>query len=109
MVRGWRILVLKDCCMWDEVNCNLFPKTATVYRQTGIPVMEAFLASMKSHKNIKLHIDFKTLVLTSQLVLDISENGNNKCGLSIGNEMRQLINGEVIAFDTSVMHEDAVN
>jgi len=35
-------------------------------------------------------------------------SGNNKCRLTIGDETRQWINGEMMVFDTSLMH-DAIN
>ena len=105
---GWSTLVLKDRGMWDEVNCNLFPKTAKAVLGSGIPATEVFFASMKPNTDIKLHSDFTNFVLTSHLAIDIPENGNNKCRLSIGDETRQWMNGEVTLFDTSMMH-DAVN
>ena len=105
---GWSTLVLKDRGIWDEVNCNLFPKTAKAVHASGIPATEVFFASMKPRTDIKLHSDFTNFVLTSHLAIDIPENGNNKCRLSIGDETRQWINGEVMVFDTSIMH-DAIN
>ena len=47
-------------------------------------------------------------VLTSHLAVDIPYSGENKCRLTVGDETRQWINGEVSLFDTSIMH-DAVN
>ncbi len=105
---GWSTLVLKDRGMWDEVNCNLFPKTAKLVEKSGIPATEVFFASMKPRTDIKLHSDFTNFVLTSHLAIDIPENGNNKCRLSIGDETREWKNGEVMVFDTSLMH-DAIN
>ena len=40
--------------------------------------------------------------------MEIPENGKNKCRLTIGDETREWRNGEVMVFDTSLMH-DAVN
>jgi aspartate beta-hydroxylase len=105
---GWSTLVLKDRGIWDEVNCNLFPKTAQAVYNCGIPATEVFFAAMKPSTDIKLHSDFTNFVLTSHLAIDIPENGNNKCRLTIGDETRQWINGEVMVFDTSLMH-DAIN
>mmetsp|Transcript_10075 Transcript_10075/g.11710 ORF Transcript_10075/g.11710 Transcript_10075/m.11710 type:complete len:405 (+) Transcript_10075:118-1332(+) len=105
---GWSTLVLMNRGMWDETNCNLFPKTAKAVRDCGVPATEIFFASMKPHSDIKLHSDFTNFVLTSHLAVDIPENGNNKCRLTIGDETRQWINGEVMLFDTSIMH-DAIN
>lgn len=47
-------------------------------------------------------------MLTSHLPLVVPENGNNKCRLSVGDESRQWMEGKVILFDTSILH-DAIN
>jgi len=105
---GWKTLVLMDRGMWDSVNCNLFPKTAKCVHDSGIPATEVFFASMQPRTSIKMHSDFTNFVLTSHLAIDIPESGHNKCRLSVGDDTRQWINGEVMLFDTSLMH-DAVN
>ena len=105
---GWSTLVLMNRGMWDATNCNLFPQVAKAVKNSGIPATEIFFASMKPHSEIKLHSDFTNFVLTSHLAVDIPNNGENKCRLTIGDETRQWINGEVMLFDTSIMH-DAVN
>ena len=55
-----------------------------------------------------MHSDFTNFVLTSHLAIDIPESGKNKCRLSVGDDTRQWINGKVMLFDTSIMH-DAIN
>jgi len=105
---GWSTLVLKDRGIWDEVNCNLFPKTAKLVEKSGIPATEVFFAAMKPQSDIKLHSDNTNFVLTSHLGLVIPSSGENKCRLSIGDETREWIDGEVMVFDTSIMH-DACN
>jgi len=105
---GWSTLVLMNRGMWDETNCNLFPNTAKAIQSAGVPATEIFFASMKPHTDIKLHSDFTNFVLTSHLAVDIPESGNNKCRLTVGDDAREWINGEVMLFDTSIMH-DAVN
>jgi len=105
---GWKTLVLVNRGMWDPVNAKLFPKIARAVHESGIPMTECFFASMQPGSDIKLHSDFTNFVLTSHLALVIPENGNNKCRLTIGDEERQWIEGEVMAFDTSIMHS-AVN
>ena len=105
---GWRTLVLMDRGIWDPVNVNLFPKTSKAIHDSGAPVVEAFFASMEPHTDIKLHTDNTNFVVTSHLAIDIPESGNNKCRLTIGDETRQWINGEIMVFDTSIMHS-AVN
>ena len=105
---GWKTLVLVNRGMWDPVNAKLFPKAAKAVHESGIPTTECFFASMQPGSDIKLHSDFTNFVLTSHLALVIPENGNNKCRLTIGDEERQWMEGEVMAFDTSIMHS-AVN
>ena len=105
---GWRTLVLMDRGTWDPVNVNLFPKTSKAIKDSGVPAVEAFFASLKPHTDIKLHTDNTNFVLTSHLGLDIPESGSNKCRLTIGDETRQWINGDIMLFDTSIMH-DAIN
>mmetsp|Transcript_6818 Transcript_6818/g.9952 ORF Transcript_6818/g.9952 Transcript_6818/m.9952 type:complete len:381 (-) Transcript_6818:174-1316(-) len=103
---GWKTLVLMDRGIWDPINVNLFPKTALAVRDLGIPVTEVFFASMDANSNIAPHSDFTNFVVTSHLGLDIP--GENKCRLTIGDDTRSWKNGEVMMFDTSIIHE-AVN
>ena len=105
---GWKTLGLMDRGWWDPVNVNLFPKTAKAIHDCGVPVSEVFFASMKGPSSIKLHTDFTNFVLTSHLPLIIPCNGQNKCRLTIGDETREWINGKIMVFDTSLLH-DAVN
>lgn len=103
---GWRTLVLMNRGMWDPINVNLFPVTSKAVAET--PAVEVFFASMKPNTAIKPHSDFTNFVLTSHLALDIPYSGQNKCRLTIGDTVREWINGEIMMFDTSIMHE-AVN
>ena len=105
---GWKTLVLMDRGIWDHTNANLFPRTAKAVRDSGAPVTEVFFASMQPHTDIQPHSDFTNFVVTCHLGLDIPESGNNKCRLTIGDETRQWINGEVMLFDTSIRHR-AIN
>lgn len=104
----WKTLVLCDRGVWDPVNVNLFPKTAQAIHDCGVPATEVFFASMKPNSSIQPHTDFTNFVLTSHLPIVIPESGNNKCRLTIGDETRQWIDGELMVFDTSLMH-DAIN
>jgi len=105
---GWKTLVLMNRGFWDPINVNLFPVTSKAIHDSGVPAVEAFFASMKPESEIQPHSDFANFVLTSHLALDIPYSGENKCRLTIGDETRQWINGEVMMFDTSIIH-DAVN
>lgn len=101
-------MVLLNRGQWDDVNSKLFPITSKAIHKSGVPVAEAFFASMNPRTSIKLHSDFTNFVLTSHLPLVIPENGSNKCRLSVGDETRQWLEGKMIMFDTSIYH-DAIN
>ena len=105
---GWKTLVLLNRGQWDETNAKLFPRTSKAIQKSGVPAVEAFFASMKPNTSIKPHSDFTNFVLTSHLPLVVPENGNNKCRLSVGDDTRQWMEGKVILFDTSILH-DAIN
>jgi aspartyl/asparaginyl beta-hydroxylase (cupin superfamily) len=63
---------------------------------------------MEPHSDIVTHTDNTNFVVTSHLALDIPYSGENKCRLTIGDETRQWINGEICMFDTSILHS-AIN
>ena len=105
---GWKTLVLMNRGRWDQVNVNLFPKTSKAVYDSGIPATEVFFACMSGPSEIKKHTDFTNFVLTSHLAVDIPYSGENKCRISVGDETREWINGNVMVFDTSLLH-DAVN
>lgn len=105
---GWKTLVLMDRGRWDPVNVNLFPVTAKAVKDSGVPATEVFFASMQPHTVIKPHSDFTNFVLTSHLPLVVPYSGQNKCRLTIGETTREWINGQLLLFDTSIIH-DAVN
>lgn len=105
---GWKTLVLMDRGCWDPVNVNLFPAAAQAVHSSGVPVTEVFFASMQPNSRIEPHSDFTNFVLTSHLALDIPYSGENKCRLTIADQTREWINGEIMMFDTSLLH-DAVN
>jgi hypothetical protein len=98
--------VLQERGNWDQRNCRLFPRTAQAVRD--LPAVEVFFASMKPHSKIELHSDNTNFVLTCHLAIDIPESGRNKCRLTVGDDTRQWINGQVMLFDTSILH-DAIN
>ncbi len=97
-----------DRGVWDQTNVALFPKTSKIVKDSGVPVVELFFASMEPDSKINMHSDFTNFVLTSHLAIDIPYSGSNKCRLTVGDETREWINGKVSLFDTSIMH-DAVN
>jgi len=105
---GWKTLVLMNRGQWDPVNVNLFPKTSRAVHDSGIPATEIFFACMEGPSEIKKHTDFTNFVLTSHLAVDIPYSGENKCRISVGDETREWINGNIMVFDTSLLH-DAIN
>ncbi|KAK7248323.1 peptide-aspartate beta-dioxygenase [Aureococcus anophagefferens] len=93
----WRTLVLMDRTTWDPTNCNLFPKTAKLLSDAGVPCVEAFFASMTPNSKIAPHTDSCNFVLTSHLGLDIPPD----CHITVGDETRYWKDGQVTMFDTS--------
>jgi aspartyl/asparaginyl beta-hydroxylase (cupin superfamily) len=106
--KGWQTLGLYDKGVWDGPNVHKFPITAQAIRDSNVPLVEAFFASMEPKSKIKMHSDFTNFVLTVHLPLIIPQNGKNMCRLTIADETRQWINGQLMMFDTSLMH-DAIN
>lgn len=105
---SWRTLVLMDRGRWDSVNCNLFPVTAKAVHDCGVDAMEVFFARMQPETKIEVHTDFTNFVLTSHLPLVVPYSGTNQCRLTVGDTTRQWIDGELMIFDTSLLH-DAIN
>ena len=105
---GWKTLVLMNRGMWDAEHVRRFPVTAKAVRDAGVPVTEVFFASMEADSTIQPHSDFTNFVLTSHLAVEIPYSGTNQCRLTVGDETRQWQNGNVMLFDTSILH-DAVN
>lgn len=107
---GWRTLVLMDSGRWDSVNSGLFPETCRLIQKSGVPCVEAFFASMDPQSDIKPHSDNVNFVLTSHLGLEIPGNDSEPkaCRLSVGDQTRPWEEGQVMMFDTSLLH-DAVN
>ena len=105
---GWTTLALMDRGRWDAENVQLFPITAQAVRDSGCPCTEVFFAKLDGPSTIQKHTDFTNFVLTSHLGLDIPGDGTNQCRLSVGDTTRQWRNGQVLVFDTSLVH-DAVN
>jgi aspartyl/asparaginyl beta-hydroxylase (cupin superfamily) len=102
---GWKTLVLMDRGVWDPVNVNLFPVAAQAVLNAKVPAVEVFFASMKPHSTIEPHSDNTNFVLTSHVALDIPYSGENKCRLTIADQTKEWINGEVMLFDTSLLHD----
>eukprot|EP00466_Bigelowiella_natans_P007505 jgi/Bigna1/146476/aug1.115_g21184 len=93
---GWKTLGLLDRGVWDPVNTHVFPKTAKIIHDSGIPAVEAFFASMEANSAIQLHTDNAKFVLTTHLPLIVPENGNNKCRITVGDDKQQWLEGKVI-------------
>mmetsp|Transcript_81058 Transcript_81058/g.153834 ORF Transcript_81058/g.153834 Transcript_81058/m.153834 type:complete len:359 (-) Transcript_81058:62-1138(-) len=98
---GWKTLPLCDRTVWDPVNSALFPKTCEVLHKCKVPLIEAFFAKMEPESDIKPHSDMCNFVLTSHLGLIVPEG---QCEITVGNETNEWKNGQVMMFDTSILH-----
>jgi len=107
----WRTLALYDRGRWDAQNAALFPETARLLAASEAPIAEAFFASMKPQSAIKPHSDHCNFLVTSHLPLIVPgfDGPDPKpCRLSVGDQTRAWQEGQVLLFDTSILH-DAVN
>lgn len=97
----WRTLPICDRTVWDSTNSALFPKTCDLLTRSKVPVVEAFFAQMPPKTDIKPHSDSCNFVLTSHLGIEIPEG---ECDLTVGNATVEWRNGQVLLFDTSILH-----
>ena len=65
-------------------------------------MIEAFFAKMSPHSDIKPHSDHCNFVLTAHLGVDVPEG---QCEITVGDGTREWANGEVMLFDTSILHK----
>ena len=100
----WKTLALMDRCVWDPINVHLFPETTRILRELGVPCLEAFFARMQPNSKIAPHSDYCNFALTAHLGLVIPEE---QCWIKVGKDTREWRNGEMLMFDTSLMHEAA--
>jgi aspartate beta-hydroxylase len=97
----WRTLGLQDRGLWDPLNMRIFPRTTAALRECEVPCVEAFFAKMAAGSDIKPHSDGCNFHLTSHLGLDVPEG---ECSLKVGDVTREWRNGELLLFDTSILH-----
>jgi aspartyl/asparaginyl beta-hydroxylase (cupin superfamily) len=121
--QGWQTLVLMNRGMWDPVNVNLFPVTSQIIRDvmgktsssttmtddsssaaSSFYPVEIFFASMQPQSTIQWHSDNTNFVLTSHLGLQIPGT-NDECRLKVGDTEVSWRNGQVLLFDTSILHQ----
>eukprot|EP00802_Teleaulax_amphioxeia_P014515 Tamp_14582.p1 GENE.Tamp_14582~~Tamp_14582.p1 ORF type:complete len:342 (+),score=101.35 Tamp_14582:140-1027(+) len=100
----WKTLALMDRCVWDPINVNLFPETTKILRELEVPCLEAFFARMQPKSKISAHSDYCNFALTAHLGLVIPEK---ECWIKVGKDSREWRNGEMLMFDTSLLHEAA--
>lgn len=93
-----------DRCVWDPINVHLFPETTRILRDLDVPCLEAFFARMQPGSKIAPHSDYCNFALTAHLGLVIPEK---ECWIKVGKDTREWRNGEMLMFDTSLMHEAA--
>jgi len=100
----WKTLALMDRCVWDPINVDLFPETTRLLRELEVPCLEAFFARMQPESKIAPHSDYCNFALTAHLGLVVPEK---ECWIKVGKDTRQWRNGEMLMFDTSLLHEAA--
>ncbi len=80
-----------------------FPNTMKLLKKIpgNLQFREALFSILGPGSKIKSHRDYSNIYLVFQLALDIPE----KCGISVGGELREWKEGKSMIFDTAYDHE----
>jgi aspartyl/asparaginyl beta-hydroxylase (cupin superfamily) len=107
---------IQECTHWTRIDLMedgnwlhmVFPVTAQAVHDAKVPAMRVRFAILPPNDSTSRHTDLNNFVLTSQLAIDIPYSGENKCRLEVGDSEKQLLNGEMLLFDSTIYHK-AVN
>lgn len=100
---GWQKLVLRNRD-WKSAVCDIFPETCETLQGCGAPIHDVFFAKQRAGTGIKPHTDNSNFFITAHLALDVPDEG--RCWIRVGTkEKRQWRENEVLAFDSSFVHE----
>lgn len=98
--KDWKIAEVFTADKWQ--NEDRWPRTrAAVQALKGVKPFEVFFARMPPHDHIRAHSDNLNYILTSHLALEL-EAGQSS--ITVGNETRNWVEGEMLVFDTTYIH-----
>mmetsp|Transcript_69363 Transcript_69363/g.127981 ORF Transcript_69363/g.127981 Transcript_69363/m.127981 type:complete len:943 (-) Transcript_69363:69-2897(-) len=98
--KEWKINEVFTADKWQ--NEERWPRTrAAVQALSGVRPFEVFFARMPPHDHIRAHSDNLNYILTSHLALELETGGSS---ITVGNETREWVEGEMLVFDTTYIH-----
>jgi len=105
MGSGWSAFRLQRLGVWNEENCNLFPKTYQLLQSLDIPfaVRGVCFAKQKPNSGVASHSDGRNFILTMHFGLQIPHG----CWIQVGNVTKAWENGKALVIDTSFLHSTA--
>eukprot|EP00929_Paragymnodinium_shiwhaense_P042578 TRINITY_DN22014_c0_g1_i11.p1 TRINITY_DN22014_c0_g1~~TRINITY_DN22014_c0_g1_i11.p1 ORF type:complete len:425 (+),score=95.95 TRINITY_DN22014_c0_g1_i11:161-1435(+) len=102
MGSGWSGFRLQRQGSWIQRNCDRFPRTVQLLRESGCPVAMrgVIVARQAPRSRVAPHSDGRNCFLTAHFGLSVPEN----CEINVANETREWIDDGVLILDTSFRH-----
>jgi len=102
MGSGWAGFRLQRLGVWMKNNCELFPNTVKLIKQSDCPlaVRGVIVARQEPNTGVKPHSDGRNCFLTAHFGLSVPP----KCDITVGGETRNWKEDDCIIFDTSFLH-----
>eukprot|EP00933_Yihiella_yeosuensis_P051815 TRINITY_DN49789_c0_g1_i1.p1 TRINITY_DN49789_c0_g1~~TRINITY_DN49789_c0_g1_i1.p1 ORF type:complete len:394 (+),score=82.07 TRINITY_DN49789_c0_g1_i1:49-1230(+) len=102
MGSGWTGFRLQRMGSWIQRNCNLFPNTVQLLKDSGAPIAMrgVIIARQVPQSGVGLHSDGRNCFLTAHFGLSVPP----KCNITVGGETREWKEDDCIIVDTSFKH-----
>lgn len=99
---GWSGFRLRRLGAWLSRNCELFPKTVQLLKQSDVPLAMrgVIVARQVPGTGVQPHSDGRNFFLTAHFGLSVPPD----CAITVGGEERPWKEDDCIVFDTSFMH-----
>ncbi|CAJ1392926.1 unnamed protein product [Effrenium voratum] len=99
---GWSGFRLRRLGAWLSRNCELFPKTVQLLKQSDVPLAMrgVIVARQVPETGVQPHSDGRNFFLTAHFGLSVPPD----CSITVGGEERQWKEDDCIILDTSFIH-----
>eukprot|EP00435_Cladocopium_sp_Y103_P008854 s125_g2.t1 len=99
---GWSGFRLRRLGAWLSRNCELFPKTVQLLKQSDVPLAMrgVIVARQVPGTGVQPHSDGRNFFLTAHFGLSVPPD----CAITVGGEERPWKEDDCIILDTSFMH-----
>mmetsp|Transcript_52084 Transcript_52084/g.121504 ORF Transcript_52084/g.121504 Transcript_52084/m.121504 type:complete len:407 (-) Transcript_52084:163-1383(-) len=100
---GWSGFRLRRLGTWLSRNCELFPKTVQLLKQSEVPLAMrgVIVARQAPGTGVQPHSDGRNFFLTAHFGLSVPPD----CSITVGGEERPWKEDDCIILDTSFLHE----